>query len=287
MRRCPHLLACGLLLIALAASAAPAERRPLGPDGEVRVSVGHGDVAILGWDRPVCEVQSDGRVPLRVTGDHHRLEVVPADARDVRAKLEVHVPHGCSVSVVTVAADIWIEGLTGDVTIETVSGEVEVRGRLRRLNASRVTGDLHLDATVESAIATTVNGDIVISQVTRELVCNTLDGDVDVFAAPGLDRLEVTSLNGDATVVGPIGPRARWQLNLQNGDAILTVTRPVDATFRLQALLGDIACGFPRATPREDTAATRRGEVYRVGNGRAAVAVEVLRGDITIDDRAP
>lgn len=265
-----------LVPLTLSAGIAMAAERPLAADQAVVIEVPRGDVAVLGWDDARCQVT--GNADLATTEDSKL--TINAGMRSV--DLEVRVPRGTSVTVTTVSADIWADGLTGNLAIDTVTGNVDIRGELSRLTINRFSGDLILDASAREADLTIIDGALAVRGDFGVLSCTSYDGDMAVMAGPGLTSLSVSSLHGDVAIAGTVTRRARWRVELQQGDARLDLAPPVDARLGLRSVLGEVVCGLPRGAEPEPDDELAGFEVFRGGGERATIVVDVLHGDVRV-----
>jgi DUF4097 and DUF4098 domain-containing protein YvlB len=274
-----------LLTLAACATARPLDlHAPLAPDGSVVIEVPAGEVAVLGWDRN--EVSVTGEVAdlartTALTGDRSRAVLQFADgASRADVELDVRVPHGASVEIRTVTADVWVDAVAGDLDIATATGELDLRGAPRSVAVSTASSDILLDVPTDTVTAATVNGDISVTGARFAVTCEAIDGDIVVATTPTLARLVCETLDGDVRVAGPVPTDAIWTIAVHAGDVALRTAGAVDATFALQTLAGELRCRF--ADRRHDDGAPVRRLECRAGAGAARVTIETLGGDIVV-----
>lgn len=288
------LLLSGLILLSLAAGAREVDQqRPADHNARVVVEIAQGDVVIRGWDRPVIAVQGelDGdarRIELSGSRARPHLEVIHGDPGDPDgdADLEIMVPAGCRLNVVTTTGDLWIEGCTGAVSVRSASGEVEFGSAPRSVSLDLVSGDVYLDVPADSVDVVTVGGDIDVHGVLSSVRASTFGGDVTITTTAATSTLAAETLAGDVLIRGGVGPAPSWTVNAQSGDAVLSLDGPLDAAVSLTSLVGDVVFGIPGL---KDRTRTRDGMVETLtgtlGDGRGSIEVQVMSGDVVVGRR--
>jgi DUF4097 and DUF4098 domain-containing protein YvlB len=135
--------------------------------------------------------------------------------------VELTVPPGTDVSVLTGSGEVWISDTTGDVTVSAGSGDLDLDGLSGRVEADTGSGDVTLQGCAGVLVAATGSGDIqgtdlafseaeavtgsgdvrlqLEAPVTRVDV-ETGSGEVDIEVLPGSYRLEIDTNSGDVDI---------------------------------------------------------------------------------------
>ena len=104
------------------------------------------------------------------------------------------------VNIGTVSGDVVFEAIEGDAQIHTVSGDITL---------CKAVGKVNLSAT---------SGDIDVEQLEGDGVIRSTSGDVEVNIAKAGEKLEVSSMSGDAKVTLPEETSVQMTLNSASGD---------------------------------------------------------------------
>src|SRR5690606_36725180 len=124
---------------------------------------------ITGWDQDRVEVHGVGGSC--VTNFHFsagesmvRIPVIsPKRLRGVgESNLEIKVPHGASLSVDGVSANVVITAFSGPTEVETVSGSITFEGDAEYLRAESVSGGIRAQGNMGAVNSETVSGKIEI-----------------------------------------------------------------------------------------------------------------------------
>ena len=253
----------------------------IGADGQLRVRLGRGQVALRGVDgETVTVVDLDGKEGLAARQGPGWLEVRAADKGSATwgtswgdliaasfelrpgrwrhsANIEIEVPRRAQVDVEVSSADVRAEGLVGSQRYRTVSGEVQVSAAGEGpIDAGSVSGDLSIAGLARLTIkATSVSGQVGIS-------------------APELASIEIQTTSGDARLDGRLLPGGH-RISSVSGDAIVVTDGGLTAEAR--TISGDIATDLPHR--REGGRGSGR---VVIGDGAARLTFKSMSGDLAV-----
>lgn len=279
-------IACIGASSALLAEQDVSETRTVDADAYISVSNAVGEIKISGWNKN--EVSIEGSLADNVEellieggGDHLLVEVKnPRHSRRLQdTYLTIHVPHGVSVEVESISADIYVEALTGaEMSVETVSGDVEVEVDSESVDVESVSGDVDYRGGASETHAESVSGEITISGVSGELAVGTVSGDIDVEAEE-LSEGQFETVSGQLTISASLSRDARLSVETLSGDVILTLPDTVSARFEASSFSGDIESQFGRVISSGPGSELE----FSVGDGSARVRLESFSADIEIN----
>jgi len=178
-------------------------------------------------------------------GDHARLSV------------EVEVPAGARLHIVTVSGDVQATGLRGQQHYQTQSG------------------DLFLTELAGAVRVNTVSGDATIrADEPLEVQTVAVSGDVNI-SAPLLSGFSATSVSGDVGVEGELSAGGEFRVETVSGD--LTVGLIGSAAFDVRGLSTDISSNIDH---RVEGRLDRRRVI--IGSGGPGFVFHSMSGDLSI-----
>jgi hypothetical protein len=208
--------------------------------------------------------------------------------RESRAWVDfnVTVPYEASAEIHSVAGDLSITGVKGEVRAETVSGDVKGSGLMRLAAAKSVSGDVVLnDIESGTVVLSAVSGDVTATNLkARALEVSAVSGDT-VLNQCQADRAQVNTVNGDISYNGKLSKAGRYELKTHSGDIVVSHQ---GSAFEVAAstFSGDIK--FDQPLPGTVKANTNRygpGRSVRgaMGGGGAYLELTTFSGDITVN----
>jgi DUF4097 and DUF4098 domain-containing protein YvlB len=277
----------------MAAAAAQAtttvhETRPLDADGRVEIENMVGSIEVIGWERTEVEISGtlDDRVKdLDISAGGSRLRISVEQRRGTRyspaAYLTIKVPSGASLEIETVASDISVGGVSGDLVLESVSGQVEVSGEPRSLDAASVSGDVRVAATSGDAKLESVSGDVIVERAAGRLETDVVSGTIRVESGR-LDGFDAETVSGSIFCSAQPTDGARFSIEAMSGTIELRVAADINADFQIETYSGaiDNAIG-PPATRSSDYGPGRELR-FRAGSGGGRISIESFSGDIRL-----
>jgi DUF4097 and DUF4098 domain-containing protein YvlB len=256
--------------------------------GEVDLRVDNklGPVEVRTHDKPTTEVEvsasgdegAEGLAKTTVkhsdTGGRHRIVVeVPGPKglfrtwmrRESSVRVDVCVPQGASIEILTAAGDATARGRFGPARVATASGQVTVEGTDHDLRVRTASGDVVVGSVAGDASIQTASGHVHCTAISGEGEIKTASGNVRVETAGG--ALTVQTASGDVST-GDLAAGCR--VNTASGD--LTIERLQGGRARLETVTGDI------------DVAVSRGAVVAVD---AVTVSGALSSDIDLDASEP
>ena len=259
-------------------------------DGHVHVSNIAGSVTVRGWSRDQVHVTGElGRNVEELifdrSGDKITIKVkVPKNSgRGIDSDLHIEVPHGSSLDVGTVSADIDIIDVRGDQKLNSVSGDIDSQGGTADISAQAVSGDIEINGEGQDAEtnANSVSGDVVLVRVGGTASAETVSGDVSVDEGT-FGRLKMNTVNGDIEFRAALRNSGKLSVETVNGDVDLQFDGEVWGRFEIDTFNGDIDNCFGPKAERTSKYTPGWELSFQHGDGDARVVVSTLNGDVAI-----
>lgn len=292
--------AIAMLAIAPAFAATPINQtRPLAADGSVHIENIKGRIIVRTWARAQVQVTGSlgrGVEKLEISGDGRSLDIRVKypnsrggwnlwgrdDNRTEPTILEISLPQRASVDIDSVSADVDVQQVAGrKLEVASVSGDVVVTasspGEARFENVS---GDTALRITTGKVSAQSVSGDLKLSGgLSGEVDMESVSGNIEL-GAKALDRLEVSTVSGDATLRAGLSPGARVKAETLSGELHLHLPRNTGARVRAETFSGELSA--PDVQVRREEHGPGKSLETRYGDGRGEIELESFSGDIAI-----
>ena len=235
-----------------------------------------------GLDRVTVDVeQRTGRVTVKTidpdSGGH--------STADVQVSFEVTAPAATTLTARTIAGDISITGIHGDVGANTVSGSVTLANVRRISEAHSVTGTVAIsDAQTDGSLeAESIAGNILLTRVKAGRVsASSISGTI---TAEGVDCDEAVlkSLSGAIAYRGSLARSGRYELHTQTGSVHFEPSDPAGFDLDARSFSGTIH--VDPALHFQVAGAPRRSLTGTVGTGGATVVIVTFSGGVTIGKR--
>jgi DUF4097 and DUF4098 domain-containing protein YvlB len=272
--------------------------------GDITVTAGTGPATLESIRRSRARTDPQAKQGL----DHVRVDVVEQAGRvsvrtvyssdgrtgaDVQVSFVVTVPPGTALVAHTIAGDIAISGIHGEVRANTASGSITLANVPRTSEAHSVEGTVTIsDTQTDRPLqADSIDGDVVLTHIKAPQVsASSISGKVtadDVDCEQAL----LKSLFGTIAYRGFLAPDGRYELRTQSGSVHLEPTgtasfdldaRSFSGMIRVDPALHLQESGPPRRNLTEAFGSSLTGTV---GTGRATVVVVTFSGSVTIGKR--
>ncbi len=259
-------------------------------DGRVHVSNIAGSVTVNGWDRSEVRVTGSlGRNVKELYFDRDddeitiKVKVPKKSGRGIDSDLTINVPHGSSVDVGTVSADIEVEGVNGDQKLQSVSGDIDAEFSGEDLYAESVSGDVEIqgdDASGDTKVSS-VSGDVVVSGVSGDISAEAVSGDVSV-AGGTFDDVALDSVNGEIEFTGELAESGRLSAETVNGEIELRFAGTFSADVDVDTLNGRIRNCFGHEARKTSKYGPGWELSFTEGSGSARVKVSTVNGGVSI-----
>jgi DUF4097 and DUF4098 domain-containing protein YvlB len=222
-----------------------------------------------------------GRIEVRTRYTGEKSHRVAVDYR-------VTAPREVGLDLRSVAGDIVIDGIRGEVRAETVSGGVTVAGLARETTLKAVSGDVTVSASALDGglSASSVSGSVHVRSVKARLVsAGTVSGNVTLIGG-ACERALVRSVNGQIEIATALLAGGRYEAKSHAGSIRLVVDGKTGFEVEANSFSGDIKTELP-LTVQSRSDGRRHGPpsqslraVYADGSARVELAS--FSGDITI-----
>jgi len=139
---------------------------------------------------------------ISTTSGDVKLEDMGASKQKIRT-VSGNVNGACSigdVTVGTVSGDITFDDVEGSAELHTVSGDISIRRAVGKVNAC------------------STSGDVEIKEMEGDGIFRSTSGDVELGLTKAGEKLEISTMSGDAAVALPEGASVQMTLNSTSGD---------------------------------------------------------------------
>lgn len=285
--------------------------------GTVEIAIGNGSLRVVGWGR--SEVQVTGslaregdRVVLNGSGRTTEVRVQGARGRAGAATLEVRVPAGSSIEVVTGQAPITVTGVNGAVETVTQGGVITVQGSPRTVEATTQHGGITVDAQTDRVMLTSMAGPVrVAGNVRQRAEISAMSGAVEVSGSVG--EAEIHALNGAVRVANVTGGRieigsvsgsvsvagTRLRGNVESVSGAVVISGSLGGALNVTSHAGSVELRLPASTGAEvqvtswsgdldsDWRLRREGREWHgtIGRGGPAVSITTFSGGVKLTRR--
>ncbi len=258
----------------------------VGPNGSLDIFNLAGPIVINGAAGDEIVLTAIKRVRGGSGDTRAQLDAIGIDAQETAGRVEVRtvarrtkqlstwvdytvqVPFGTAVSARSLAGDLKVTKVRGEVQLESANGAVQAIGTPKLARVKTLSGDILIaDAgSAEGMSASTVSGRLVVKGVkTRTLELATISGDL-VLVNIACDRAQVRSVSGTMEFAGPLVKNGRYEFTSHAGDVhsdLPLTLSPTDPTLP------------PGAPERRDVRGT-------FGDGSALVIVKTFSGSVAV-----
>ncbi|HMI37313.1 MAG TPA: DUF4097 family beta strand repeat-containing protein [Steroidobacteraceae bacterium] len=259
------------------------------PTGTVEIINVAGSVEVTGWNQPLVDVSGTmgdkvERVEVSGGGNHTTVRVVlPSGTSwmgDSSAHLKIKVPHGSSVEVSLVSADLAVSAIDGNQKLQTVSGDISGTSS-GNLQINTVSGDVRMTTHDDHALQIkTISGDMNVSGADGDVQVKTVSGDAQLTLG-SLTSARIESVSGDVLVSSTLAPTGQFDASSISGDLHVKFAAQPDADIDVQSFSGDISnCFGPKPTEEHYGPGSRLN--FRSGKGGGKVHLETKSGDVSV-----
>lgn len=259
-------------------------------NGTVEISNVAGVVNVVGWDRAEVEVNATleegvDRVDVSSEGGRTVVKVVlPRNSQhEPDAELNVSVPRGSELTLITVSADVGVKQVLGAQRLKTVSGRVqtEVAGANAEINS--VSGDIEASGSAKPATQrfSTVSGNVMLEHGAGDVEATSVSGDVQV-EADFARNVRLHSTSGDLRFQGKLARAGTLDAESMSGDVFLNARAETGYEYEASSFSGEIEGCFGKDA--ESTNAHSPGSRLngKVGDGSARVRARTMSGDVNL-----
>lgn len=273
-----------------------------------------GDVRVTGGGGNEIRVEATKRVRHRSAGEARRLltelrvemnnfngrvevrTVHPrrtSGERNISARVDyvVAVPAGASVAIRSIAGDVVVSSVRGEVRAETVSGDISVEGSPNLAMAKTVSGDVVArdSGSTATLVLGTVSGTVIASGLkARALEAGSVSGDVRLSGMQ-LERVAAKSVSGSIEFDGPLVKAGRYEFTSHSGNVRIVIAGNTGFELDADTFSGSVRSDVPVTlrTMGYDDRDRRRGASNRAirgsyGDASAILSIRSHSGSVVI-----
>jgi DUF4097 and DUF4098 domain-containing protein YvlB len=201
----------------------------------------------------------------------------------------VQVPFSTAVSARSLAGDLKVTKVRGEVQLESANGTIEAIGTPKLTRVKTLSGDILIadGGSTEGMAASTVSGRLMVKGVkTRTLELATISGDL-VLVNIACDRAQVRTVSGATEFGGPLMKVGRYEFTSHSGDVRLTLSGTQGFELAAKTFSGGVHSDLPLTLGSTDPslppgAPERRDLRGTFGDGSALVIVKTFSGSVAI-----
>ncbi len=201
----------------------------------------------------------------------------------------VQVPFGTAVSARSLAGDLKVTKVRGEVQLESANGAVEAVGTPKLARVKTLSGDILIagSGSAEGMSASSVSGRLVLKGVkTRTLELATISGDM-VLVNIACDRVQVRTVSGGTAFAGPLVKSGRYEFTSHAGDVRLALASTQGFELTASTFSGAVHSDLPLTLASPEPALPpgardRRDVRGTFGDGSALVIVKSFSGSVSI-----
>lgn len=257
--------------------------------GTVEIVNVAGSIEVSGWDQPLVDVSGTigdkvERVDVTGGGNHTTVRVVlPSGSSwmgDSSAHLKIRVPHGSSLDVSLVSADLVVSAVDGNQKLQTVSGNISGSAG-GNLQVNTVSGDVRMTTHDDHAMQIkTISGDLVVKGADGDVQVKTVSGDAELTLG-NLSNARFESVSGDMQLSGTLAPTGQFDATSVSGDLRVKFAAQPDADIDVQSFSGSISnCFGPKPSEEHYGPGSRLN--FRSGKGGGRVHIDTKSGDVSV-----
>jgi DUF4097 and DUF4098 domain-containing protein YvlB len=282
-------LLAALMLAAPGALSAQPSPRPSDTDQTIAVSRGAqlfvnnfaGEVVVRAWDRDQVRVQAhhSGHVRVNIRQADNAVRVSASSSSGAPSvDYDIQVPAWMPVRVNGQFNYVEVDGTQADVYAENVRGDIRVKGGSGVVSLRSIEGEIRAEDSKGRITVSSVNEGVMLVQPSGEVSAETINGEI-TFTDARASSVDATTVNGDVRYTGTIGDKGLYRFNTHQGDILLGVREPVNATISVRTYQGDFQSSFPFKA--ENNGRGRR-QTFTIGTGEAQIELESFGGDIRL-----
>jgi DUF4097 and DUF4098 domain-containing protein YvlB len=265
--------------------------------GEITVSASSGsEIKLEATKRVRAKSESEGKRLLDATridvNDHSgRIEVqtIYGESKHrVAVDYVVTAPAATMLDIRSVAGDVIVDGIKGEVRAETVSGNVTATGLAKECSLKAVSGDVTVSsAAIDGDLnASSVSGDLLVKGYkARAVNVGTVSGDVRLHYGVS-ERLLARSVNGDLEYSGSLVKGGVYEVKSHSGNIKLLLDGKSGFEIDASSFSGEIKTDLP-LTVQSSSGDERYGHSHRsmhavFGDGSARIEAATFSGNVVI-----
>ena len=271
-----------------------------------------GDIRVTGGSGGEIKVEATKRVRHRDAEEAKRLlAALRIDVNNFNGRVEVRtiyprrgsfgnnisasvdyvivVPADATVSLKSIAGDVSVSNVKGEVRAETVSGDVNISAAPNVVIAKTISGDVTAQnvGAQTTLVLSTISGTVLGTGLkVRALEAGSVSGNVRLVGSD-VERLEAKSLSGNIEFEAPLTKGGRYEFTSHSGNVRLTLSGNTGFDLDADTFSGSVRSDVP-VTLRSvgQTEQNRRGSNRAIrgsyGDASAFLSVRSHSGSVVI-----
>lgn len=283
----------GLVLAAFANAEEINQTLDASADGDVDIYNTSGSVAVEGWSREAVEVT--GTLGKEVEefiferkGDTVVVKVKPihgksSGGRSTSSYITVKVPQQSSIDIVTVSADIDVEGVEGEQELQSVSGDIVTRAFAAEIEAETVSGDIDVvgDNSESEAEMASVSGDISAKDLSGVIDMQSVSGSIEIGGGSFSDAA-LETVNGRIDMKSNLQRGGDVDIESVNGKVEVNFIGELSADIDVATFNGRIRNCFGPEPERTSKYAPGWELSFTEGEGYGSVSIATVNGGVEL-----
>jgi DUF4097 and DUF4098 domain-containing protein YvlB len=189
-------------------------------------------------------------IQLSMTQRGERVEVRAEYARrDIRGGVDftIAVPVDASVLVRTMAGDVKITGVKGEIRTDAVSGDITITGAGQSVRAKTMAGDVVVSdvASDRDVTFSSMSGDVTARNIKARVVeVSSTSGDLGLTDVV-CERATGSTISGEVEFAGPLAKGGRYEFRSHSGDVRLVPTSTTGFEVEANTFSGTFQSDYP------------------------------------------
>ena len=243
------------------------------PGGEVSVEITAGKLTVTGWDRNEVHIEGelgDNIEDVRVESDGDEIKIkVEIEDRNMPmdegyATLEIHIPADTKLKLKSVAVEIDVKNIRGEMEIKGVSGNISVSGRSQTIE-------------IES-----ISGKILIEDGADEIKVGSVGGAVSITGGV-MTNVDVGSVSGDIRFDGDLNADGNLSIESFRGDVLILIPTDISTRFELSTFSGKLESDFAGMKIPKNKFLPLKKASFATGSGFGTeISIETFSGAIEV-----
>ena len=278
----------------------------VGPGGSLDIFNLAGPIVVTGTGGDTIVVSAVKRVRGKAGDAKGQLDAVMIDVTETAGRVEVRtvarrsknlstwvdysvqVPYGTSVAARSLAGDVKVSGVKGEVQIESASGTVEAVATPKLVRLKTLSGDIRIvdAASAAALLASTVSGNLTARGVKAQaLELATVSGNL-VLIDTSCERAQLRTMSGSLEFLGRLVKGGRYEFTSHAGDVRLKLVGKPGFELSAKSFSGDLHSDLPleqaAGTGHDGPGPQRRDLRGTFGDGSALVIVKTFSGSVVV-----
>lgn len=183
----------------------------------------------------------------------------------------------------TINGDIRLSKLANQIKATTVNGDIKGSEIIAKMEMKSVNGDVRLTKAKGAFEVTSVNGDMTLELASKQVKVELVNGELELILKEA-EQADLTNVNGDIEAEFPGVTAPQIQVSTVNGDATVKLPAQINAKFELAAKAGgDIDNSFNSQKPQSHEYGPGEWLNFANGEGKGQIKMSTVNGSLEIE----